>query len=516
MAKLSALSWIGNAAAALGGVWGSVSRRARAVGCSRQTIYEHGRRVAQAVEESQQAGQSRAELAAEIARLLEENRQLGEWLDEAIAFPRERQERFAATAAALGLSVSQVRDLLQIVLGQRCPGRSTLGEWINRWARRAGEVLRLVDQSCHRLVRQMCVDEIFCRRTPVLMAVEPVSMTWLAGQRGPDRKGATWYTVLAAWLALEYVVADGGSGIRAGVEQLQRERRERGEPPLEMNLDVFHIKQEAGRAMRRQWQYAEAVWDKAVDLEQAVEQRRRQGANTSRHNRGLRSAWDKAQAALERVERQEKAWQQAAQALEVFTPEGRLNDRRRGEAQIAAALPELADARWAKTRRFLQDRRCLTFLDRLHQHLQQAEPNEKLREALVHLWWLRRHRPRAEEGPAAAHLAEPLQALSCAKLAPHWQAAYRRVAEVLRQAVRASSVVECLNSVTRMHQARHRHLTQELLDLKRLHWNCRPFREGKRRHTCPYALLGLRLPTLDWWQLLTTPLADLAQQLSTA
>jgi hypothetical protein len=287
MAKLSALSWIGNAAAALGGVWGSVSRRARAVGCSRQTIYEHGRRVAQAVEESQQAGQSRAELAAEIARLLDENRQLWEWLDEAIEFPRERQERFAATAAALGLSVSQVRDLLQIVLGQRCPGRSTLGEWINRWARRAGDVLRLVDQSCHRLVRQLCVDEIFCRRTPVLMAVEPVSMTWLAGQRGPDRKGATWYTVLAAWLALEYVVADGGSGIRAGVEQLQRERRERGEPPLEMNLDVFHIKQEAGRAMRRQWQYAEAVWDKAVDLEQAVEQRRRQGANTSRHNRGL-------------------------------------------------------------------------------------------------------------------------------------------------------------------------------------------------------------------------------------
>jgi hypothetical protein len=67
-----------------------------------------------------------------------------------------------------------------------------------------------------------------------------------------------------------------------------------------------------------------------------------------------------------------------------------------------------------------------------------------------------------------------------------------------------------------MHQARHRHLTQELLDLKRLHWNCRPFREGKRRHTCPYALLGLRLPTLDWWQLLTTPLVDLTQQLSTA
>jgi hypothetical protein len=51
----------------------------------------------------------------------------------------------------------------------------------------------------------------------------------------------------------------------------------------------------------------------------------------------------------------------------------------------------------------------------------------------------------------------------------------------LRRTVRASSVVECMNSVIRMHQARHRRLTQPLLDLKRLYWNCRPFREGKRR-----------------------------------
>ena len=102
-------------------------------------------------------------------------------------------------------------------------------------------------------------------------------------------------------------MADGGSGIRAGVEQRQRERHERGEPPLELNLDVFHIKREAGRVLWQQWQHAEAVWDQAVALEQAVEQRRQPDANTSRHNRGLRAAWDQARTALARVDRQEKA-----------------------------------------------------------------------------------------------------------------------------------------------------------------------------------------------------------------
>lgn len=516
MARLPVLSWIGNAAAVLGAAWGSVTRRAREVGCSRQTVYKHGRRVTQAVQEAQQPGPSRAALLAEVARLRLENQQLWDWLDKTIEFPQERQEEFACSASAMGLSVTQIAVLLQIVLPRCCPARSTLGEWILRWARKAGAVLRWLDQACRKRVRMLCIDEIFCRRTPVLMAVEPLSMAWLVGQRGPDRRGATWHDVLAPWTALAYVVADGGSGIRAGVEQLQHERQQSGGPALAMNLDVFHTKQEATRVLGQKWQQAEAVWDKAVAKEGAVEQLRRRGQNSSRHNRGVRSAWDKARACFERVDRQEKAWQQAAAALEVFGPDGRLNDRVRAEAQIAKVLPELTDGAWAKTRRCLQDRRSLTFLDRLHEQLQQAEPNEELRQALVQLWWLRRHRPRAAEGPPAAHLAEPLQRVVCAQLAANWQSAYRRVAEALRQAVRASSVVECMNSVTRMHQARHRHLTQPLLDLKRLYWNCHPFREGQRRKACPYGLLGLRLASFNWWTLLNTPPEALAQQLSTA
>jgi hypothetical protein len=56
-----------------------------------------------------------------------------------------------------------------------------------------------------------------------------------------------------------------------------------------------------------------------------------------------------------------------------------------------------------------------------------------------------------------------------------------------------------------MQQGRHRKMTQGLLDLKRLYWNCRAFRTGRRRGHTPYALLGLRLPTDDWWELLQLP-----------
>ncbi len=174
-----------------------------------------------------------------------------------------------------------------------------------------------------------------------------------------------------------------------------------------------------------------------------------------------------------------------------------MNDRAWASQQIALALPMLSGREWSKVRGLLQAQGALTFLDRLHRQLEEAVPESRLRAELVRLWWLRRQRPRADdtgEVAGAGHVAHLVQAVVCQKLGPNWRESYGAVSRVLRGTVRASSAVECMNSVLRMHQARHRTVSQGLLDLKRLYWNCREFREGKRRRHCPYELLGLRLP----------------------
>ncbi len=74
--------------------------------------------------------------------------------------------------------------------------------------------------------------------------------------------------------------------------------------------------------------------------------------------------------------------------------------------------------------------------------------------------------------------------------------------------------MECLNGVARMQQSRHRRMTPGLLALKRLYWNCRVFRTGRRRKQTPYGLLGVGLPTTDWWELLRFSPEQLRQQLS--
>src|SRR5438105_3960182 len=120
MARLSVLTWIGNAAAVLCGRRGAVTAHAHHAGCSRQAAYQHARRVRQAVAERHAGGPSRDELLREREHLREENRQLWDALESAIDFPEAKQRQFAAVAAALGLSLSQIAALLAIVLPAAC------------------------------------------------------------------------------------------------------------------------------------------------------------------------------------------------------------------------------------------------------------------------------------------------------------------------------------------------------------------------------------------------------------
>src|SRR6185503_4241018 len=97
---------------------------------------------------------------------------------------------------------------------------------------------------------------------------------------------------------------------------------------------------------------------------------------------------------------------------------------------------------------------------------------------------------------------------------PDWEEQAARVRAVLRGAWRASSLVECVNSVVRMQQARHRKMSQGLLDLKRLYWNLRRFRTGRRKGKAPYGLLGLKFPNLSFWEFLKLTPKQLREQLS--
>ena len=551
---LSVRTWIGNAAAVLCGQHGDITHQTQQAGCSRQAAYEHANRVQQAVADAQRPGPTYDQLLEHNQQLRLENQQLWDALEHAVDFPQAKQQQFAASAAAMGLSLSQTLALLVIVLpAARCPSRAHLGRWVQQAAQQAGRLAKVLDQACQQLVLCLCLDEIFFRRQPVLMAVEPHSMAWLLAERAADRSGPTWAKALAAWPAVTDVAADGGSGIKRGLELAAAKRQEDAEAkatadaearakaetttaaerkaespastadqatvavvPLHVGLDVFHIRQEGERALHGEWRHAEAVWAEVDRLERAKARFDRTGKDRRHFNQDVAAkAWDQAVAAFDEAQRYETAWSRAVAALAVCRPDGRLNDRAWATAELQAAAAELTGPRWAKTRRMLLDPRALTFLDRLNEALAVVEPCPERREGLLALWRWRRDLPTGKDAAGRAPLTAELEGLVVGRLGAGWQESLGRVNAVLRRVVRASSAVECVNSVVRMHQARHRQLTQELLDLKRVYWNCRSFVSGQRRGRCPYEHLGLKLPTYDPWALLQMDPQLLKQQLST-
>jgi hypothetical protein len=521
VAKLSLFTWIGNAAARLCRRHGAIAEQARQAHCSRQTVYHHAAKVQQALTQAQGPGPSRDDLLREVQQLRDDNRQLWDWLAEVLdGFPHQ-QRPFAVTAAAMGLSLQQTRTLLAILCpATLLPSRPTLGRWVQHSARRASRVLAVLDTACRSLVRCLCLDEIFFHHKPVLMAVEPHSLAWLLGRRAADRSGPSWSQALAAWPEVSDVAADGGSGLELGIDLARRARQETARKtktpavPLFSRLDVFHTRREGERALRGDWSRSEALWEQAEKIGRAKARFDRRGLDRKQFRQDrVAKAWRPAEAAFVESEGKEKAWRRAVAALEVFRPDGQLNDRAWAEGELRAAAAALSGTRWAKTRRMLGDARALTFLDRLHAELAMAEPEPQRRAALVALW-----RGRQQHGDGVAEVSVVVQPLLAAvvvrQLGEGWEQAYRRVARVLRRVVRASSAVECVNSVVRMHQTRHRRLTQDLLDLKRMYWNCRRFVWGQRRGRCPYEHLGLRLPSYDPWKLLQMDPADLTQKLS--
>jgi hypothetical protein len=509
MLKIPFATWIANAAAELTGIYGDVTRQAEVADCSRQTVYDHAQKVHAAVEDAHDGGPTRAALFEENRQLRDENTQLWDGLAETIEFPREKQREFTVIAIAMGLSLNQALILLALILGKKAgPGRSTLHRWVKHAAAAAGRVLKVLDARCQVLILVGCLDEIFFHGRPVLVGVEPASMTWFLGHKADDRSGATWAKALHGWDALSYVTADAGSGLQAGIAAVQQQRQETGQPSLENGLDVFHTTYEAGRVLRLSWNRVERLWEQAEVADRRVEQSQRQGEDARGAAVAARGAWKKAETAFAEYERSEAGWKIAHAALAVFRGNGLLNDRAWAEQEIVRALPLLSGCEWSKVRNYLQAKEALTFLDRLHRQLCEAIPDDRLRAELVRLWWLRRQQPRANVPGAvvgAGHVAHRVQQVVCHKLDANWPAWYTALARVLRGTVRASSAVECMNSVLRMHQSRHRTVSQGLLDLKRLYWNCHTFHEGKRRRRSPYELLGLKLPSYRFWDLLGMP-----------
>jgi len=161
MFNLSPRVWILNAAAVFSGRHGAVTQQAERSGCSRETVYQHARKLERRLD-NEPAAEAIAELRAENQRLDEAIAGLKREAETRVLIDKAKQRQLAITAFAMGISLRQVEDLLGVLLSaEEVPDHSTLGRWVQAAAHQAGPVLETLDSACTSRVGTLAVDEIF-------------------------------------------------------------------------------------------------------------------------------------------------------------------------------------------------------------------------------------------------------------------------------------------------------------------------------------------------------------------
>jgi hypothetical protein len=500
------------------GRYGDVSRFAQEQGVSRQWVYREAKQVT-AIVEGTQAQQETERLRAENAALRAQVTRQQQRLSLAVVLDKEKQTEVACVGQACGVTLTQCRTLLKVLIrGGKALSVATLGRRTHAAGVKAGALLAVFDELTQPLVRDGAGDEIYVS-DPVLMVVEQDSLCWITGRLSHEVSGPAWAREFERLPNLEQLARDGGLALAKGVILENEQRHQQSRARIVDQGDHFHATWNGGVGLRKAEMRASKALAQAELAEKALAECARQGKTQTGAASRVYQAWKAAEQAMDVWQATERLWQRIHDALPLITPDGELNTRVKAEAVLAQTLPQLPDSDFAKPKRQLQKPEMFNYLDVVQGKLMKLPFAEEVTQAAVQQEALRR-RPELLKGDsptAAAMRGVMLMCVVVLSKAEQGQQAVCAVREIFRRAYRASSLVECINSVLRMQQAQHRNMTQGLLDLKRMYWNCHTFRTGRRRGTTPYQRLGLPWPEgLDWWDVLKLTPEQLRDKLSTA
>ena len=330
------------------------------------------------------------------------------------------------------------------------------------------------------------LDEIFSGSSPHLVAIDHDSMLILSLERSHSRDSTAWGVTLldqqARGVVLSEAASDGALGIAGGL-------KEAGLGCVHVG-DLFHVERDL---MRVAGQLEKAAY---VALEQAERARLAAAEAQAKHPRRgpkrqpkvpLAEALAQSRQAIERYDAYCYLVSVVRETLEPL--DGRSGKphssavSRKELAAVVALLKEWGDQRVAKVAKRL-DRAIdglVIYQDQLAKQL--APWIAQLGEAVTALvcWGWRHRKGLGLTTPGALEGAFPLA----------YRDAIKAVWAALDGAHRASSLVECINSLLRPHLLVHRGAEQGLLDLLACYYNHRVFSRGKRRGQSPLQLAGL-------------------------
>jgi hypothetical protein len=493
-----------------GGFYGVVIDLANAYNTNRQRVYDILGRISAAFHPkppgptptpAEAIEKRNAELEAENAILRARVQTLEAKLENSVEVTSQRVRDLSLTLTVLPVSYRDIRDIVALAFGEKyAPSEASLCEMVQHYGTIAG--LILLDAEVTWKFSSADMDEIFFHQTPILTVVDPDSMAVGACERSEDRTGESWNSVLSRFPHLRYVISDEAKGIGNGVYLT--------DATMLHQKDLYHLVSEISRTTRR----LECGLGKLLKAEERAWQDWAKG----------RIYIKTMEKTLATVDRQLELMEQYYQAMELLdfafcsvTSDYQVNTREHGHEILSAViqrLQSLTELGIDDLIKILEKRApgCLVFLDQLKHELscipvELGEDSgftaEQIREWAIQEVCLRQAMaddPSDEVFSAYGKLWQNVRSLK--KLIPLFLQIVSEVRKLLYHPKRASSLVECFNSILRPIQQVKKQVTQEFLWLKALHHNMKTFKQGRRKGKSPFQLLGVDFGKQDWIQLL--------------
>jgi hypothetical protein len=493
-----------------GGFYGVVIDLAKAYNTNRQRVYDILDRISVAFHpkppgptpKPEEAIEKRnAALEAENAALRARVQALEAKLENSVEVTSEMVRDLSLTLTVLPVSYRDIRGIVALAYGEKhAPSEASLCMMVQHYGTIAG--LILLDEEVTWKFSSAGVDEIFFHRTPILTVVDPDSMAVGVCERSEDRTGGSWNSVLSQFPNLRYVISDEARGIGNGV-YLTNET-------ILHQKDLYHLVSEISRTTRR----LEGRLGKLLKAEERAWQDWAKG----------RIYIKTMEKTLATVEKQLKLMEQYYQAMELLdfafcsvTSDHRVNTREHGHqvlSDVIQRLRSLTELEIDDLVGVLEKRAtgCLVFLDQLQRELSgipvELEQGSEFTAEQIREWAIQEvclqhamtDEPSDEVFSAYSELWQKVRSLK--KLIPLFLKVVSEVKKLLYLPKRASSLVECFNSILRPIQQVKKQVTQEFLWLKALHHNMKTFKQGKRKGKSPFQLLGVDFGSQDWIRLL--------------
>ena len=349
-------------------------------------------------------------------------------------------------------------------------------------------------------------DEIFSKKRPILVSVDPCSSAILRIELVDSRKAEDWKNHFECLhdngIEAIYLVSDDGTGLRAGhAEAMGHTVRQ---------SDTYHaIAHQLGSWVER----LERRACRLIALEQEREKKFDSAKSEKVQNKRFES-WEKTTESLIKAislyDDFQYLYSCILEQLNVFDRHGDLRNPKQAEEEIKTGLILIDELKHsnistavAKTRRTLPD--LFHYFDMAKKVIHECEKlsiDKDCFKAWCLAWqWgkaVRKAKKTQRKNRAKEQEQEYLEISKC--LQPQGaELLQEEIYNRLDKIVQSSAMVECINSIIRPFLNTSKdHVTQEQLNLIMFYHNYRRYRDGKRKNKTPMELLTGKQQTEDW------------------